>query len=176
MIVKIVLGIGIVNGLIMKRFLFYRLWIPTSAAVHARVSSSHAITRCFVGRELHDDAIVLKIGHSANTSVCPIDFRLTRDPFRLLEEIGFCCERTPVQFFRFVDMKPIFDKGYMYHGGHSLLEFAREVRAAVNVHAEVKGGAVCTDTKGWHGISVVSYSPHFDAFSKILLHSLLLHS
>ena len=28
MIVKIVLGIGIVNGLIMKRFLFYRLWIP----------------------------------------------------------------------------------------------------------------------------------------------------
>ena len=83
----------------------------------------------FVGSELHDDAIVLKIGHSAAASVCPVDFRLTRDPFRLLEEVGFCCERTPVQLFRFVDMKPISDKGY--HGGHSLLEFAREVRAAV---------------------------------------------
>ena len=71
-----------------------------------------------------------------------------RSLFRLLKEVGFCCERTPVHFFRFVDVKSIFDKGY--NCGHSELEFAREVRAAVNVHAEVKDGAVCTDTKGWH--------------------------
>ena len=56
MTVMIVLGIGTVNGLIIKRFLFYRslpaqgyrLWIPKPA-----VDTQ--------GSELHDDAIVLKI-------------------------------------------------------------------------------------------------------------------
>ena len=43
--------------------------------------------------------------------MCPVDFCLTQNPFRLLKEVGFCCERTPVQFFRFVDVKTIFDKG-----------------------------------------------------------------
>ena len=61
MIVKIVLGIGIVNGLIMKRFLFYRLWIPKrSRTCEGKLGTCNS--RCFVGSELHDDAIVLKIG------------------------------------------------------------------------------------------------------------------
>ena len=51
-------------------------------------------------------------------------------------------------FFRFVDAKPIVDKGY--HGGHSVFEFTREVLAAVLVRTEAKDGAVCAHVKGWH--------------------------
>ena len=86
MTVMIVLGIGIINGLIIKRFLFYRLWKPKRGRT-CEGKLGTCDSRCFVGSELHDDAIVLKIGHSAAVaSVCPVDFRIspdavTRDPF-----------------------------------------------------------------------------------------------
>ena len=88
MTVMIVLGIGTINGLIIKRFLFYRLWKPKRGRT-CEGKLGTCDSRCFVGSELHDDAIVLKICHSAAVaSVCPVDFRIspdaaTRDPFRL---------------------------------------------------------------------------------------------
>ena len=81
MTVMIVLGIGIINGLIIKRFLFYRLWKPKrgrTCTCEGKLGTCDS--RCFVGSELHDDAIVLKIGHSAAVaSVCPVDFRISPD-------------------------------------------------------------------------------------------------
>ena len=46
-----VVGIGIVYGLVIKGFLFHRLWMcgNPSAAVHARVSSAHAIAGVIKG-------------------------------------------------------------------------------------------------------------------------------
>ena len=83
--VMIVLGIRTItiNGLIIKRFLFYRLWIPKRGRTcEGKLGTCNS--RCFVRSELHDDASVLKIGHSASVSVQSI-FALTRDPYSALQ-------------------------------------------------------------------------------------------